>query len=187
MGAAAGPGLTRPALPPRTVFPSWTGGTTRPAAPGRTGRGRAADAGVPLRDRPRLLLAGPESDSLRLLGRHLESLGAWEVARHSSPEAAIDGTTDPDLLVAAWTEETAVKRLVTALRQHVSGRELPVILLGRPSPGNGTSPTQPVRGVLCLPAPVRWRVLHLCLAEHHRAWRRRHHPAPEGGGTTVRG
>jgi len=117
---------------------------------------------------------------LQILAQHLEQQGAWELVRRPSMEAAVRSWLAADLIVAVWTDELAMKCLVTELRQLPAGRRLPLILLGRPAPQGETAPTQPVRGVLCLPAPVSWRVLQLCLDEHRGAWWRRQRASLHG-------
>jgi hypothetical protein len=108
----------------------------------------------------------------------LKNQGDWEITLAPSLEEAEFRlqSTAPDVLIALWTDRSEMKTRVTGIRHHAAGCQLPLILIGTPPEENGTSPYQPVRGVLCLPRPLKWRTLMLCLEEHLRALRRRSGP-----------
>ncbi|HWB07317.1 MAG TPA: hypothetical protein VG796_30105 [Verrucomicrobiales bacterium] len=117
------------------------------------------------------MFAGPLEGTAAVLIEHLITRGEWQVSVVSSMEEAEDllGSVFPDVLVAVWTSHGKMKSRVTALRSHPAGQRLPVILIGTPPEGGNSRPYEPVRGVLCLPRPLNWRTLLLCLEEHRRA------------------
>ena len=126
--------------------------------------------------RPRLVFAGTAEGMLGVLIQHLTQQGVWDISQTGSLEVAESRleTLAPDVLAAVWTEEPEMKARVSAIRHHEAGSQLPIILIGTPPHGKcGSSPHQPVRGVLCLPRPLKWRTLFLCLDEHLRALQNR--------------
>lgn len=183
------------------TFPGWTGNdtslfswagedTVRAAVAGaaRSGvspktlltcRAAARNAGSTSRTtpswKPTILIAGPVTGPLEVLTRHLATQETWAVERVPDSLTPVEGLDRcaPDLLLMVWTDEPTLKLQVAAIRHHANGRRLPTIVVGSP-PKNATGhPVQPVRGLLCLPRPLKWRTLLLCLDEHLRAIRRR--------------
>ncbi len=124
---------------------------------------------------PRLLVAGPRGGVLDVLVHHLAGEGRWSVETAPSPEQArlLLREVRPDVLLATWAgdwrTEGAMTAWLDAVRRQQLGPRLPVVLLGTPALA-GATPMQPMRGVLCLPRPLKWRTLFLCLDEHWRAW-----------------
>lgn len=185
------PGNPRPTIvipsKPRTVFPGWASGETvrtetgedtrelRDAGhlpgPGRALRLSRRAAGL----KPRLLAVGAQEGIFSVLTKHLDHQGDWDIhCEPSLPEARAQlSTTAPDLILAVWSDGHDLRSLVSAIRRQMNGYHLPVIIAGCPPPDGITTPFQPVRGVLCLPRPLKWRTLLLCLNEHLRACRRR--------------
>lgn len=182
-----------PRLPfvPRTLFPLW-GGLEMPWAEAEAGSPASTGAvsgnpspghqevpvpgdgpgdgpgGEPLR--PRLLVAGAQTGSLSVVTWHLIHEGHWEVRTVPSFEAveSILGAGLPDLILAVWTDDAVARAQVSAIRHHPSGHALPVLFVGHPPRPGESVPVQPVRGVLCLPHPLKWRTLLVCLEEHRR-------------------
>jgi hypothetical protein len=180
--------LSRISFTPKTVFPSWAGEDTIRGAVAQAARAgvtpatvlscrragrqvRAVRAGTPAPRRPRLLVVGPQDGALAVLVRHLEAQADWDIDCLETLAQAADRLGDlcPDVLLAVWAADEPVKERVQSIRDHRAGQALPVILLGSPVREGVTSPVQPVRGVLCLPGPLKWRTLLLCLEEHLRA------------------
>ncbi len=125
--------------------------------------------------RPKLLLAGAWEGTLAVLARHLAQQDVWEIsgaATLTEAEARLPEIA-PDVLVAVWTEEADVMERAATLRRQVPGSRLLVIIVGCPPRHGSASPTQPARGVLCLPRPLKWRTLLLCLDEHWRTLQRK--------------
>lgn len=172
---------------PRTLFPLW-GGLELPWAeaeaggPASTGTGLgnpspghhevpvSADCPGGKLLRPRLLVAGAQTGSLSVVTWHLIHEGHWEVRTVPSfePVATILEAGLPDVILAVWSDDSSARAQVSAIRQHPSGHALPVLFVGCPPRAGQSVPVQPVRGVLCLPHPLKWRTLLVCLEEHRR-------------------
>jgi hypothetical protein len=126
--------------------------------------------------RPRLLFAGVPVDHgpMAVISRHLAGLDVWEIARAESTQSALELIPEfrPNVLVTVCHSEAELQAWVVEVRRQEEGRHVPIIVAGGPAGPDG-GPLQPVRRVLCLPSPLKWRTFLLCLDEHWRALQRK--------------